>query len=111
VRKSATGIYPRPAQAVFAALQEGLPHTRLRISGSDPEQGTIKAQTGVTWASWGERITIAVRPTGAEQTAVSVTSRYKFQLYALAPVHRRNFDAVFGLLDWRLQTTHSIVRD
>lgn len=99
-----TVVYPRPAQTVFAALWDGLPRTHLIVTGSDPSRGIVWTKSGITLTSWGENVTITVWPTGSEQTAVTVKSRYKFQLYSLGAGHRRNFDAVFGMLSWVLQT-------
>jgi hypothetical protein len=105
--KRATREYPQPPPTVFSALLEGLPRTRLRIVGSDPASGVIRARTGMTWLSWSENVTIHLQVLPDEHTAVTVESRFRFQLAALGGVHENNFRLVFDMLDWSLGPSRS----
>jgi hypothetical protein len=115
--ETATGTYDRAAETVYAALLEGLPETRLKITRADSEQGIVWAKTRATWVSWiervtmlawGEAVTIFVEPRAPEQTDVTVESRYRLYRYPAGSVHRRNFAAVFDMLDRRLATVHQV---
>ena len=42
--------------------------------------GSIEAKQGVTWKSWGQRITVSVVPT-ADGSAVTINTRAPYQLH------------------------------
>jgi hypothetical protein len=99
-------IYPAAPPAIFAQLLVGLRFIGLNIVAADADRGVIRAKTDMSGWSWGEKVTISLQPTAPDQTAVTVESRYKFQISQLsggtgAP-NKRNIRAVFELLDQRL---------
>lgn len=102
--RSEPRVYPAPAQVVFDALIAGARQVGLVVTGADPQQGVVWADKQMTLMSWGEVITMYVRPEGPQQTSVVVESRLKFGLVAWG-AHKKNFELVHRALDIGLANT------
>ncbi len=87
---------------MFNAAIAGLPATKLRIVGADPNQGTIWAERGASALSWGEKVTAYVYQADQGQTAVAVDSALKFGLVSWG-AHKRNHQMVFDAIDQGLR--------
>ena len=103
-KRSEPRSYPYPPATIFAAVHAGLPHTKLKITGADPNQGTIWADKSMSFASWGEKVTVYIYPGQNGQTEVTVDSALKFGLVAWG-AHTRNFQTVFEAIDRGLYQT------
>jgi hypothetical protein len=90
--------YPYPPERVFTAALAGLRSTKLRVTGTDPNQGTIWADNGISAFSWGERVTVYVYRGDQGQAAVVVDSDAKWGLFT-GGAHKRNHRAVFEAIE------------
>jgi hypothetical protein len=108
--RTATRTYPQPPPAVFSALLTGLAGTRLKVVDSDREAGVVRARRGMSESSWGERVTISLQIHQVDHTAVTVESRFRFQLMAYGGVHESNLSAVFDMLDWAVGPSRALPR-
>jgi hypothetical protein len=98
--------YQLPPQTVFGALLAALPQTKLKITGHDPQQGTIWASKSASMMSWGEDVVIYVQPAGPNQSVVTVDSKLKFGFVAWG-AHDKNFRRVFEALDGAFAANYS----
>lgn len=72
---------------------------RSRITRADRDIGVIEARARMTWRSWGERIVIHFRPTGADSTSIDVRSTPLVSLtIADYGKNQENVDAVMAAL-------------
>jgi hypothetical protein len=76
--------------------REAVPHSSLR--DSEESSGTITFGVRVSLKSWGERMTLQLRETGAATTSVEVTSQASFPL-TLAD-YGKNAKNVQQVVDW-----------
>jgi hypothetical protein len=83
---------------VFAAALAGLPATKLRILGADPNQGAIWTDKEMSAFSWGEKVTIYVYQGDQGQATVVVDSSLKFGLFSWG-AHKRNHQTVFAAIE------------
>ena len=81
VLKSGTEVeFEKPQAEVFAALVEALPECKMKVKSTDAATGHIEATTGVSLASWGEKIQIDLSEAEPGRTKVTISSGNKAQL-------------------------------
>lgn len=73
----------RPAPQAYALAQQVLRSLPARIIAEDAVRGGITAQTGITWQSFGENITVAIESDGPDAAAVLVDSRPRLRFTAV----------------------------
>ena len=72
-------IYKLPYEKVFEEVKNALNDCKFKIKEIDEKSGRIKASSGASIWSWGERVEVLVSKTGGG-TKVDVYSRAKAQL-------------------------------
>lgn len=78
---------------VFDAMMSALPSAGMKIKSSDRAAGYIEASTGMSLASWGEKIRIELDERGEGQTTASISSGNKAQLVSWGK-NKRNVDKI-----------------
>ena len=81
VLKSGTEVeFDKPQAEVFAALVEALPECKMKVKSTDAATGHIEATTGMSLASWGEKIQIDLTEIAPGTTKATISSGNKAQL-------------------------------
>ena len=83
---------PHPKPQTFDALLRALPSIGMKIKEADPATGHIDASTGISLASWGEKIRVDVTD-GANGSLVNVSSGNKAQLISWGK-NNKNIDQI-----------------
>jgi hypothetical protein len=72
--------FPNSRDEVFEAMLRALPECNMKLKQSDATAGHIEAVTGMSMASWGEKIKIDLADAGAGVTTATITSGNRAQL-------------------------------
>ena len=73
--------YDATSDATFAAAERAVERVGMKVKEADIDRGVVRATTGMTIRSWGERVEIAVTSLGASSTSVTVSISLKFQVF------------------------------
>ncbi|HEY3670093.1 MAG TPA: hypothetical protein VGN51_04095 [Acidimicrobiia bacterium] len=93
--KQTTRTYAAPADRTFAAAERAVTRVGMKVKETDAARGIVRATTGVTIWSWGERVEVIVTDAGPDSSVLTVSIALKFQLFGWGQ-QRRVAD---GLLD------------
>lgn len=74
------GEYDAPVEGVFLACRRALRHLRWDVEEYDEHEGYIRAKTGASLRSWGERVEISIWERD-DSTTVRAESRPSGQLF------------------------------
>lgn len=101
--KSSQQKFPFEYQLVYSELLAVMQKLGMTIKTEDKVIGRITATTGVSWHSWGEKLTIVVENLGEKQTLIAMESSPKTGI-ATANKHQQNFEKIIDSLSKRLQS-------
>jgi len=100
--KSSQQKFPFDYPSVFSELLVVMQQLGMTIKTEDKIIGRITASTGVSWTSWGEKLTIVVENLGEKQTLVAMESSPKTGI-ASVNKHQENFEKIIDALSKKLQ--------
>jgi hypothetical protein len=95
--KSETRVIPGSYDTVFRAVCDAARMGGMIIGSADPAAGVVYLSTDVSLATWGENVTIHVRP-GPADVQVTIQSALKFGLVDWGKNGQR-IDGLFALID------------
>ena len=94
VLKSGTEVeFQGSPSDVFDALAKALPECKMKIKSSDAASGHIDAVTGVSFQSWGEKITIDLAEAGPGKSTATISSGNRAQLVSWGK-NKKNIDKI-----------------
>src|ERR671914_2940556 len=94
VLKSGTEIeFDAAKGAVFDAMLSALGDSKMKVKSSDAAAGRIEAVTGVSFQSWGEKITIELIESGPDKTKATISSGNRAQLVSWGK-NKKNLDKI-----------------
>ena len=96
--------FPKPRAEVFAAIIRALPEANMKLKRSDEASGHIEAVTGISMASWGERIKIDLAEAGPDTTTATITSGNRAQLVSWGR-NKKNLDKIIERTNAQLGST------
>ena len=73
--QGSTRIYPAPFETVWEKTNQSLRILQLDVVESNQKEGYFLAKTGISAASWGEKVAIFIQKIDASSTRVEVVSR------------------------------------
>jgi hypothetical protein len=73
-RKQAEVLVEGDYENVLAACRRAVAHLGSQMTALDVDGGRLTAKTGMSWRSWGEKLTVSVEPVAARQWRVCVAS-------------------------------------
>jgi hypothetical protein len=85
-------------QAFETCLEAPTAVRRASLKDTDEETHTITVKVPISFKSWGERVTLQLRPAGPDATTVEVTSTASFPL-TMAD-YGKNAQNVQQIVDW-----------
>lgn len=86
---------------VFDAMIQALGESKMKVKSSDAASGHIEAVTGVSLASWGEKIRIDLAEAGPDKTTATISSGNRAQLVSWGK-NKRNLDKIVAATNARL---------
>lgn len=94
VMKSGAEVeFAKPPAEVFDAMVRALPEAKMKVKSSDAATGRIEATTGMSLASWGEKISIDLEEAGTGRTKATISSGNKAQLVSWGK-NKKNLDKI-----------------
>src|SRR5262245_44492135 len=90
--------YPLPYPVVFDAFIRAIPLASMKVDSADPQNGIINASSGISFSTWGERVSVRIGAASADSTTAVISSDLKFGLVAWGK-HERNFRNLFDAVN------------
>ena len=94
--KTETRVLPGAYDSVFRAVCDAARMSTMLIMLADPATGVVQLNSDISLASWGERISVQVRP-GPTDVQVTITSSLQFGLVDWGR-NGKNINALFDLI-------------
>jgi hypothetical protein len=105
VLKSGTEVEFDASQAkVFEAMIAALSGSKMKVKSSDAASGRIEAVTGVSFQSWGEKITIELTQLAPEKTKATISSGNRAQLVSWGK-NKKNLDKIVDATNAQLASS------
>jgi hypothetical protein len=93
--KETSRTYDSPRDATFAAVERAVHRVGMKVKEANSVRGVVRATTGMTIWSWGERVEVSVAVLDDASTEVTVAIALKFQVFGWGQQQR----VAEGLLD------------
>ncbi|MGV1037022.1 MAG: DUF2510 domain-containing protein [Candidatus Nanopelagicales bacterium] len=92
--------YPYPADVVFAAALNVLTFGAMHLISADPTARLLHASTSLNLATYGERISVQIFPTGPATSRVDIRSQLKFGIADPYKHNRKNVALIHASLQY-----------